>query len=130
MTINQFVVHNQIMKTLGIILLLLCGGTSYAYSQGLDTLKPVLAPKSLFTNPELPGPKYPLLVTPNALEYDSMNIVIPRSLLFEKSVPNFPSEPQYVSTMPIYVFPDAESRMPIRPFDESQHYTILEKDYK
>jgi hypothetical protein len=118
------------MKTFGIILFLLCGGTSYAYSQGLDTLKPVLAPESLLSNPELPGPKYHLLVTPNALEYDSMNIVVPRSLLFEKSVPNFTSAPKYVSAMPIYVFPDAESRMPIRSFDESQHYTILEKDYK
>jgi hypothetical protein len=119
-----------IMKTLGIILLLVCGGTSYAFSQGLDVWKPQTGLENRFSNPDWSVSKYPLLITPEALKADSMYIVVPRSLLFERTIPNFPDVPQYVSTMPIYALPDPESRMPIRPFDESQNYTILEKAYK
>jgi hypothetical protein len=92
---------------------MVCGGTSFVYSQGLENWKPELGPESRFPSFDWPVPKYPHLNTPEVLEHESMNIVVPRSLRFEKVEPIRPITPQFVSAMPIYSLPDPQVGCPL-----------------
>lgn len=62
-------------------------------------------------------------------QLDSARVFTPEIFLLDREI--YPkSYPPQNSTLPYYLLPDPQSRMPIKPFPDSMNYTILKKEYK
>lgn len=53
---------------------------------------------------------------------------LPRSLTVHQEI-NLVSPHPYLSRMPIHLLQNSDSRMPIKVFEDSVHYTILKKKF-
>lgn len=62
-------------------------------------------------------------------QLDSARVFTPEIFLLDREF-NPKSYPPQNSTLPYYLLPDPQSRMPIKAFPDSVNYTILKKEYK
>lgn len=116
------------MKIIGCFLLLIFGFALQGFSQ--DRKKPAIRPNKSHLHPDL-----------RTNLFGSDQFPVPDTLKLEPRI-IFPNPPEFFSErkldftipsqyrMPIYLFPDPQSRMPIIVFDDSVNYTILRKEYK
>lgn len=109
------------MKIAGYFLLLTFGFALQGFSQ--DRKKSDLRPDELITHPELRTNLFgnDQLPISDTLKLEPRIIFPDRKLDF-----TIPSQDR----MPVYVFPDPQSRMPIKIFEDSVNYTILKKRYR
>lgn len=63
------------------------------------------------------------------MQLDSARVFTPEIFLLDREI-NPKSYHTKNSTLPYYLLPDPQSRMPIKPFPDSLNYTILKKEYK
>lgn len=116
------------MKIIDCFLLLTFGFAQQGFSQ--DRKKTDLQAKEFITRPEL-----------RANLHRSDQFTLTDTLKLEPKIV-FPNPPQFFperksdftnlsqDRMPVYVFPDPQSRMPIKIFEDSVNYTILKKRYR
>ncbi|MDI1322101.1 MAG: hypothetical protein PSV36_05095 [Algoriphagus sp.] len=116
------------MKIIGYFLLLTFGFALQGFSQ--DRKKPNLKLDEFITHPEL---------RTNLFGGDQFTIA--DTLKLEPRIV-FPNPPQFFperkldfnnlsqDRMPVHVFPDPQSRIPIKVFNDSVNYTILKKEYR
>jgi hypothetical protein len=116
------------MKIIGCFLLLAFGFALKGFSQ--DRKKPNLKPDEFITHPEL-----------RTNLFGSDQFTIADTLKLEPRIV-FPNLPQFFperksdftnlsqDRMPVHLFPDPQSRMPIKIFEDSVNYTILKKRYR
>ena len=109
------------MKILGYFLLLTFGFAHQGFSQ--DRKKTNLKAKEFITRPEL---------RTNLYRSDQFTLTdtlkLEPKIIFPDRKLDFTSLSQ--DRMPVYVFPDPQSRMPIKIFDDSVNYTIFKKRYR
>jgi hypothetical protein len=117
------------MKILASLFILTFGIVALGFAQSNENRK--------HTIPELKNHPPQLMDSLKVLDFgklepfqlDSPRVFTPKSFFLDREFNPKSYSPQN-STLPYYVLPDPQSRMPIREFPDSLNYTLLKKEYK
>lgn len=117
------------MKILASLFILTFGVVALGFAQSDEKRK--------LTIPELKNRPPQLMDSLKVLDFnkrkpfqlDSARVFTPEIFFLEREINPKSYSPQN-STLPYYLLPDPQSRMPIRAFPDSLNYTILKKEYK
>jgi hypothetical protein len=66
----------------------------------------------------------------DTLRFDPPIIFSPENPFPERTIITFPITQEPIYSGRIYALPDPQSRMPLMPFPEKQHYNLLIKEYE
>ncbi len=117
------------MKILTSIFILTFGVVAFGFAQGQEKRNPTLQELINF-QPQIGE----IIATvdfdkKDTLKLDSGIVFTPEEFFLDREMYAYPTPSQNLE-MPFYRLPDPQSRMPIKEFDNSIHYTILIKKYR
>ncbi|MFC3417625.1 hypothetical protein [Algoriphagus hitonicola] len=117
------------MKILIGIFILTLGVVTLGFSQEQEKRKPSIQELKKF-NPKLGDIIADIdFDRKDTFKSDSAIVFTPKEFFKDREMYASPS-PSLNPEMPIYRFPDSQSRMPIEKFEDSINYTLLIKEYK